>query len=251
VSYAWVFKNRVAMAIGMLLVIAVGLVVLQRWCPGAVMVPITLSTRHEPHWALSVAIMAFGAVGGLLTAFPALTRVPWTRNPFAVPTHQALLRLILGSLTAVVGLMTINVAGTNTSTEIFSLAVAFGAVTHFVHQRAKAVLVIAAKASTRQAVPGTKFLLERGVFTVPREGSDPSRRALYQAAAELVGWPALDCYGHPDDPRSRAVARRNHRSAKRCFLRLKRAEGSQTAAQAHAKNSAKRCTLRSERLDGH
>jgi uncharacterized membrane protein len=106
-------------------------------------------------WALLLVVMVFGCLGAFLTAIPALTQVPRTRSPFNVPLQQTLLKLVLGALTGVVGVMIVGSgivsAGLESVASMLVLAVVFGAgqqaVTRFVDQYAKTVLTTKATAA--------------------------------------------------------------------------------------------------------
>jgi hypothetical protein len=53
----------------------------------------------------AILIGAFGALGALITGVPAIARTPGTRNPFNLPLHQLLVKLAMGPLFALVGVL--------------------------------------------------------------------------------------------------------------------------------------------------
>lgn len=103
----------------------------------------------HPAWAYTTVVMLFGAVGALLSAIPTVSRIPLDYSAFNLPLQQATLKLVLGPLIAVIGLllMASGEAPITLSTKLPSqlvLAILFGAaqqvVTQFVDERAKKIL---------------------------------------------------------------------------------------------------------------
>jgi hypothetical protein len=56
-------------------------------------------------WRMVVLIMLFGSVGALITAIPPLAKANGVRNPFSLPFFQLLLKLAMGPLFAIVGVL--------------------------------------------------------------------------------------------------------------------------------------------------
>jgi hypothetical protein len=100
-------------------------------------------------WTYVLLVMFFGGVGALISAVPAVSRIPLDFSPFNLPLQQAILKLALGPLIALIGLLIINsgIAALTTPTTLapkLLLALVFGAgqqaVTQFVDERAKQIL---------------------------------------------------------------------------------------------------------------
>jgi hypothetical protein len=100
-------------------------------------------------WSYLVVVMLFGAIGALLTAIPVISRIPVDYSAFNLPLQQAVLKLVLGPLIAIVGLLLLSAgeAPVYLSPKLSSqlvLAILFGAgqqvVTQFVDERAKKIL---------------------------------------------------------------------------------------------------------------
>jgi hypothetical protein len=148
-------RNRILRVTLMLVALAGVLVVLQWRLPSASMISAPKGVKNVPAWALLLMVMALGCLGGFLTAIPAVTRTPRTRSPFNVSLQQTLLKLVLGALTAVVGVMIVGSVmvsnGLQSVASMLVLAVAFGsgqqAVTGFVDQYAKKILTTNATAA--------------------------------------------------------------------------------------------------------
>jgi hypothetical protein len=60
---------------------------------------------HARSSRLVVLIMLFGSVGALITAIPPLAKANGVRNPFSLPFFQLLLKLAMGPLFAIVGVL--------------------------------------------------------------------------------------------------------------------------------------------------
>src|SRR2546430_2667390 len=61
--------------------------------------------------SLLLLVMLFGTTGAVLSAIPAVAAIPRVSSPFNFPLQQALLKIALGSLTAVVGVVALGSAG--------------------------------------------------------------------------------------------------------------------------------------------
>jgi hypothetical protein len=100
-------------------------------------------------WVLLGLVVLFGAVGSLVTAIPAVAAIPSDFTPFNLPLQQALLKVVVGPLTAVIGLLIVSsglvvVEYADTFLGLLVLAVILGAgqqaVTRFVDSRASEIL---------------------------------------------------------------------------------------------------------------
>jgi hypothetical protein len=98
--------------------------------------------------------MLLGCLGSLITAIPALSKVPSDFSPFNLPLQQALLKIAVGALTAVVGVAMVhsqvdNFTFDDTMAGFIVLAVALGAgqqaITGFVDKRAAEILTPSTK----------------------------------------------------------------------------------------------------------
>ena len=56
-------------------------------------------------WKMVALLLLFGSIGALVTAIPPLAKTNGIRNPFSLPLFQLLLKLTMGPLFAVVGLL--------------------------------------------------------------------------------------------------------------------------------------------------
>jgi len=96
-------------------------------------------------WETIVLVVLFGVVGALVTAVPPLAKADGKRNPFSLPLFQALVKLAMGPLFALVGVLVLQdkvISGLQAATSLRGLliwATVFGAaqqtVTHFIDQR--------------------------------------------------------------------------------------------------------------------
>ena len=95
-------------------------------------------------------IMLFGSVGALASSIPPLAKTNGSRNPFALPLFQLLLKLALGPLFALVGVLILQadlITGLRPAVDLRTLlvwATLFGAaqqsVTRFIDQRVAGIL---------------------------------------------------------------------------------------------------------------
>ena len=117
-----------------------------------------LGTRR-PGWAIFSYIGLFGVVGALVSAVPAIAQAKGMRNPFSLPMFQLILKLSMGPLFALVGvliLQTQQLAGFQRATDLTTLVVwatVFGAaqqtVTRFIDQRVTGMLNEGPKAAPK------------------------------------------------------------------------------------------------------
>lgn len=137
------FRNRLVVMTVIALVSGICLVVIQWRLPSAVTVQQPTGTNLSA-WALLLLIMVFGAIGALVSTIPAIAAIPRVSSPFNFPLQQAFLKIALGSLTAVVGVVAIGTAGVSKGYAslgaLIGVAVIFGAgqqaVTQFLDKRA-------------------------------------------------------------------------------------------------------------------
>ena len=132
------FRNRIvvtsliAFGAGSLLLLS------QAVLANAVIIPRPPNADGLARWELVLLIMGFGSFGALLSTIPAMAAVPTLQSPFNFPLQQAYLKIILGSLTAVIGVVLIG--GTDVTTgprsleALLGLATAFGAAQQAVTQ---------------------------------------------------------------------------------------------------------------------
>jgi hypothetical protein len=114
-------------------------------------------------WRMVVLIMLFGSVGALITAIPPLAKANGVRNPFSLPFFQLLLKLAMGPLFAIVGVLILQdqlITGLQAAKDLGGLlvyATLFGAaqqsVTRFIDKRVTGLLgeVPVAASSNRPA----------------------------------------------------------------------------------------------------
>jgi hypothetical protein len=101
-------------------------------------------------WRTVVLLLLFGSIGALVTAIPPLAKANGARNPFSLPVFQLLLKLTMGPLFAVVGLLILEdklIAHFHAPANLRGLlvwAILFGAaqqsVTRFIDQRVTRIL---------------------------------------------------------------------------------------------------------------
>jgi hypothetical protein len=101
-------------------------------------------------WKTLLMVLLFGSMGALVTAIPPLAKANGTRNPFGLPMFQLLLKLAMGPLFAVVGVLILQaqlITGLKPAADLRTLlvwATLFGAaqqsVTRFIDQRVTGLL---------------------------------------------------------------------------------------------------------------
>lgn len=138
------FRNRLVISIFISLLVSVALVWIQGQLPKAEFVHLNASIPSLSRWELVMLVMVFGSVGALVTAIPAMARIPTVNSPFNFPLPQGILKIVLGSLTSLVGVIVVGTTGINNGftslTSLISVALVFGAgqqaVTQFLDKRA-------------------------------------------------------------------------------------------------------------------
>jgi hypothetical protein len=143
------FRNRLVIMTGVAVGAAVALVIVQwRIGDGTSIITKPSGTQTLDDWALLVLVMLVGAVGALLTTIPAIIAIPTNPSPFNFPLAQVFLKIVLGMLTAVVGVLAIENSGLvkryTSLSVLLGVAVVFGAsqqaVTQFLDKRAGQIL---------------------------------------------------------------------------------------------------------------
>jgi hypothetical protein len=142
------FRNRLVVTTLLALSTAFAIIVVQWRLPRADIIQRPTGGEDVSRWALLILVMAFGAVGGLITSIPALAALPRVKGPFNFPLQQAFLKIALGSVTAVVGVIVTGSAGVTTGyasmQALAGVALVFGAaqqaVTQFLDRRADQIL---------------------------------------------------------------------------------------------------------------
>jgi hypothetical protein len=138
------FRNRLVIMTLIALVGAVCLVLLQWRLPDAGIVARPTDAVTVSRWAILMLVMVFGSIGALLTSIPAIAVIPRVNSPFSFSIQTAVLKAVVGSLTAVVGVIVTGSAGVTSGyaniEALVGVAVVFGAgqqaVTQFLDKRA-------------------------------------------------------------------------------------------------------------------
>jgi len=138
------FRNRLTIMTVIAIVAGMSLVLVQWRLPGARIIDQPDGAENLSRWALLLVVMVFGSIGALVSSIPAVAAIPRVSSPFNFPLQQAFLKIALGSLTAVVGVVATGSAGLSkgyASLEaLVGVAVVFGAaqqvVTQFLDKRA-------------------------------------------------------------------------------------------------------------------
>lgn len=143
------FRNRL-FTMTVIAIVAGTVIVLLQWRIPSVAF-ISFRNEGSPHvssWLLILLVMAFGLVGALLTTTASILKLSPVGSPFNFPFQKALLKIVLGPLTATVGVI---VVGSGTVTGgwqnlqgLIAGALVFGgsqqAVTRLLDQRAAALV---------------------------------------------------------------------------------------------------------------
>ena len=125
-------RNRLVI-LSLIAVISAALLVVLQWrIPTAVMItPPLEGTQQVSSWQLLLIVMAFGAIGALLTTFRPVSTLGPSGTPFNFPLQQALTKVVTGTLTATVGVILVsndNVTnGLHNFPALIATAVVFGA----------------------------------------------------------------------------------------------------------------------------
>jgi hypothetical protein len=138
------FRNRLIIIALLCLLVAAALVVMQWRLPNVAIFSLPKHSGGLSRWAMTLLILAFGSVGALVSAIPAMSAIPQLNTPYNYPLPQGIVKIVFGSLTALVGVIVIGSSGvTNGLSSMQSLAgvaLAFGAgqqtITRFLDKRA-------------------------------------------------------------------------------------------------------------------
>lgn len=138
------FRNRLIATMLITALVAVCLVILQGQLPNAYIFQQPSNSAGLPSWTVMLLIMVFGCVGALLTAIPAMAAVPTVNTPYNFPLPQGLLKILVGALTALVGVVVVGstsvTSGFSSMQALIGVAVVFGAgqqtITQFLDKRA-------------------------------------------------------------------------------------------------------------------
>lgn len=141
-------RNRLIIMSLIALASAVALVAIQWWIGGAVFVTKPTGLTGVDNWQLLLLVMVFGAIGALLTSIKPISTMPPSNSPFNFPLQQALLKIMVGTLTATVGIVALatvtNAKGFDSLPAMLGTAAAFGAgqqaVTRMLDDRANALI---------------------------------------------------------------------------------------------------------------
>ena len=141
-------RNRLILMTVIALLAAAGVVVLQLRIPSAKFIGTVNGTAHIVSWQLIVIVMAFGALGALLTTIGPISALPPAATPFNFPMQQAFLKIAVGTLTAMIGAIffggTTVTKGFQSLPALVAAAIAFGAsqqaVTQFLDKRATTLI---------------------------------------------------------------------------------------------------------------
>jgi hypothetical protein len=142
------FRNRLVVMSLIALATSITLVFLQWRLPQAAIVQAPKGSSGVSRWALMLLVMAFGSIGSLISTIPALAAIPRVKSPYNFPLQQALLKVVLGSLTALVGVIVTGSAGVTSGfgslQALIGIAVVFGAaqqaVTQYLDRRAGQII---------------------------------------------------------------------------------------------------------------
>jgi hypothetical protein len=143
-------RNRLIVTTLITALVAIGLVILQGQLPTAHIFQLPNDNTDLPRWSAMLLVMIFGCVGALLTAIPAMSAIPTVSTPYNFPLPQGVLKIVVGALTALVGVVvvggigatgvTASSSGFNSMQALIGVAVVFGAgqqtITQFLDKKA-------------------------------------------------------------------------------------------------------------------
>jgi type IV secretory pathway VirB2 component (pilin) len=142
------FRNRLVVFTLVGIGVVIGLALLQWRLPTAPVFAVPKDAHSMSRWALLMLVMVFGSIGALVTIIPSMAAIPRVSSPFNFPLQQAFLKFVLGSLTAVVGVIAIGSTGVTNGfaslQALVGIAIIFGAgqqaVTQFLDKRAGKII---------------------------------------------------------------------------------------------------------------
>jgi hypothetical protein len=143
------FRNRLVVTTLIAIGTASLLVVLQWRLPNAEIVQRPKDGgAGVARWALLMLVMVFGGVGALVSAIPALAAIPRVKSPFSFPLQQAFMKIAVGCLTGLVGVVVTGRAGVTTGftslQALIAVGIVFGAaqqaITQYLDKRAGQII---------------------------------------------------------------------------------------------------------------
>jgi hypothetical protein len=142
------FRNRLVITSLITIVASASLVIVQWRLSSANIFQLPKDSEDLARWAAMLLIMLFGSVGALVTAIPSMAAIPRVNSPYNFPLQQALVKITVGSLSALVGVIAIGnpgvSAGFSSLSALLGIAAIFGAgqqaVTHFLDNKAKEII---------------------------------------------------------------------------------------------------------------
>ena len=145
------FHNRLVITIMVTLVVAVSLVVIQWRLPTAQIIPLHKGSSDLSRWAVMLLIIVFGSLGALITTIPSMAAIPRVSGPYNFPLQQSFVKVFVGSLSALVGVVVIGNSGLANGfaslQPLLGVAIVFGAgqqaVTQFLDKRAGEIIASA------------------------------------------------------------------------------------------------------------
>ena len=145
------FRNRLVVTFLIIVGVAAGLVILQWRLPQAPIFAVPHNPGDLSRWAVMLLVMVFGGLGALVTTIPSMAAIPTVTSPFNFPMQQAFVKISLGTLTAILGVIAIGNAGVTNGFDslqsLIGVGVIFGAgqqaVTQFLDKRASEIIASA------------------------------------------------------------------------------------------------------------
>ncbi len=145
------FRNRLVITIIVTLVVAVSLVIIQWRLPTAKIIPLPAGTTDLSRWAVMLLVIVFGTLGALITTIPSMAAIPRVSGPYNFPLQQSFVKMFVGSLSALVGVVVIGNTGVASGfaslQSLLGVAIVFGAgqqaVTQFLDKRAGEIIASA------------------------------------------------------------------------------------------------------------
>jgi hypothetical protein len=136
------FRNRLVITIIVTLVVAVSLVIIQWRLPTAKIIPLPAGTTDLSRWAVMLLV---------ITTIPSMAAIPRVSGPYNFPLQQSFVKMFVGSLSALVGVVVIGNTGVASGfaslQSLLGVAIVFGAgqqaVTQFLDKRAGEIIASA------------------------------------------------------------------------------------------------------------
>ena len=130
------FRNRLVLTTLLALFASVLVIIMQWRLPRFDVVASPDGKVNAPGWTLMLLVMGFGSMGALLTTIPAMSQVGRVKSPYNIPIAQGCLKIVVGSLTALVGVIIVGTTsvskGFGSVEALLGVAAAFGAAQHVV-----------------------------------------------------------------------------------------------------------------------